>query len=510
MMTHHNPDLGTATVNDPRPHAIVIGSGFGGLAAAVRLGARGYRVTILERLDQPGGRARRFRQDGFTFDAGPTIITAPFILEELWTLCGRVMADDIALVPLDPFYTIRYDNGDVFRPSADTQRMRQEIGRLNPSDVEGYERYLQESERCFEAGFINLIDTPVDTVPRMMAVMPSLVRRRADRSVFKLASKYVADRRLRLALSFHPLFIGGNPLRTTGMMSLISYLEKEYGVHYAMGGTHALVEGLAKLIQSQGNSILTGADVDEITFEGNAATGVRLADGMTIPSDIVVSNADPGWTYTRLLRKRPAKRWTAKKIARSRHSMSLFVWYFGTNRTYGEVDHHTILMGPRYEHLLTDIFDRKILADDFSLYLYRPTKTDPGMAPPGCDSFYVLSPVPNLEADIDWETAAEPYRKKLEAYLEQTLLPGLSNHVVSSKLLTPTAFKDDLLSIKGAAFGIEPTLFQLAWFRPHNKSEELDNLFMVGAGTHPGAGLPGVISSAKILDKVVPHASQFA
>ncbi|MTI44835.1 phytoene desaturase [Roseibium hamelinense] len=496
---------------DGRSHAVVIGSGFGGLAAAVRLGARGYRVTVLERLDQPGGRARRFRQDGFTFDAGPTIITAPFVLEELWKLCGKTLADDVQLVALDPFYAVRFDDGSEFRPSADETRIRAEVSRLSPGDVAGYERYLEESARCFEAGFTGMVDRPIGSLAAMAAVLPDLIRRRADRSVFNLVGRHIKDPRLRVALSFHPLFIGGNPLRTSAMMSLISYLEKQYGVHYAMGGTHALVEGLCNLIDGQGGQVICNAEVARIDEDKGRASGVTLSDDTTIPASIVVSNADTGWTYKNLLKTQRAKRWTAAKIDRAKHSMSLFVWYFGTNRTYPNIDHHTVVMGPRFKGLLTDIFDRRVLAEDFSLYLYRPTATDPSMAPDGCDSFYVLSPVPNLEAEFTWTSdLVERYRQRIEAYLAKEMLPDLGHHVVTSKLMTPVDFKNELLSIKGAAFGMEPLLTQLAWFRPHNKSEELENLYIVGAGTHPGAGLPGVISSAKILDSVVPHARQNA
>ncbi len=510
MMTVHQPVARAGVLADNRPHAVVIGAGFGGLAAAIRLGARGYRVTVLERLEQPGGRAARFRQDGFTFDAGPTIVTAPFIFEELWALCGRRMADDVTLVPLDPFYTVRFADGDVFRASADENFMRAEIARFNPGDVEGYERYLVESEKCFRTGFVGMIDKSFATIGAMAGAMPGLALRRADRSVHALVSKYIADERLRMALSFHPLFIGGNPMRASGVLSLISYLEREYGVHYAMGGTHAIVEGLCGLIEGQGGSVVTGAEVARITLDKKRATGVELASGPVIPAHIVVSNADTGWTYKHLLRDHARTRWTDRKIDRSRYSMSLFVWYFGTDRTYGDVDHHTVLMGPRYGGLLKDIFDRKVLADDFSLYLYRPTKNDPSMAPAGCDSFYVLSPVPNLDGATDWNTMAEPYRKRIAAFLSSNILPGLEEHIVTSRVMTPLDFRDRLLSTKGAAFGMEPLLLQLAWFRPHNISEEVENLFIVGAGTHPGAGLPGVISSAKILDTVAPHASRFA
>jgi len=509
-MTAHDPLLASGQAGDTRPHAVVIGAGFGGLAAAVRLGARGYRVTIVEKLDEPGGRASQFRQDGFIFDAGPTIITAPFIFEELWTLCGRKLADDVTLVPLDPFYTVRFDDGEEFRVNADEAFMEAEVARFSPGDVKGYRRYLAESERCFQTGFLGMIDRSYPSLLSMAAALPGLVMRRAERSIHKLVSKFIKDEKLQQALSFHPLFIGGNPMRSSAVLSLISYLEREYGVHYAIGGTHALVTGIAGLIAGQGGIIRTGVEVAEITVEGRRATGVRLASGELIPASIVVSNADAGWTYTKLLANHPRKRWTDAKVARARYSMSLFVWYFGVDRRYEDVSHHTVMLGPRYEGLLQDIFDTKVLAEDFSLYLYRPTATDPTVAPEGCDTFYVLAPVPNLDGDVDWSTAAEPYRKKIQAYLDATLLPGLGDHVVSSKMMTPLDFRDRLLSVKGAAFGIEPVITQLAWFRPHNKSEELENLYMVGAGTHPGAGLPGVVSSAKILDKVVPHASAVA
>jgi phytoene desaturase len=507
MMTAHDPALAGAMASDQRPHAIVIGAGFGGLAAAVRLGARGYRVTVLEKLDQPGGRASQFKQDGFTFDAGPTIITAPFIFEELWELCGRKLSDDVSLVSLDPFYTVRFDDGREFRASANDAVMGAEIAKFSPDDVAGYRSYLLESERCFKAGFLGMIDKPYASIGSMIKVLPDLVMRRADRSVYKLVSKYIRNEQLRQALSFHPLFIGGNPMRSSGVLSLISYLEREYGVHYAKGGTHSLVQGLVKLIAGQGGMIRTGAEVEQITVHDGRATGVRLGNGETVPASVVVSNADAGWTYSRLLADHQRKRWTNRKIARAKYSMSLFVWYFGTNRRYEDVPHHTVMMGPRFAGLLHDIFDAKHLAEDFSLYLYRPSASDPSMAPDGCDSFYVLAPVPNLDGETDWESMAEPYRRRIEAHLSATVLPGLEDHVVTSKVMTPADFRDRLLSLKGAAFGIEPVITQLAWFRPHNASEEVENLFLVGAGTHPGAGLPGVVSSAKILDKVVPHAS---
>jgi phytoene desaturase len=510
MMTVHQPPPRIATGPDERPHAVVIGAGFGGLAAAVRLTARGYRVTVVDKLDAVGGRGYVHRQDGFTFDAGPTIITAPFVFEALWTALGERMEDHVTLKPMEPYYTIRFDDGRTFRCWSDEDKMRAEIAAFDPGDIDGYRDFLVESEKCYRTGFQKMIDQPFHTIGRMAAQMPGLIARRADRSVHGLVSKYVRNKNVRQALSFHPLFIGGNPLRTSGVMSLISYLEREYGVHYAMGGTGALAKGIADLAERHGATFRLGAEVDEIVVENGAARGVRLAGGEMLRADCVVSNADAGWTYTHLLRNHARKRWTERKIGRMNYSMSLVVWYFGTNRRYDDIDHHTILMGPRYGGLLTDIFDKKVLADDFSLYLHRPSASDPSVAPEGCDAFYVLSPVPNLDGDTDWTAMAEPYRQRIQDHLERTIMPGLSDAIVTSKTTTPIHFRDRLLSTKGAAFGMEPTIFQLAWFRPHNRSEEVRDLYMVGAGTHPGAGLPGVVSSAAILDKLVPHAKERA
>jgi phytoene desaturase len=492
-----------------RLHAVVIGSGFGGLAAAIRLGARGYRVTVLERLDAPGGRAYVFRQDGFTFDAGPTIITAPFLLEELWQLCGRRFADDIDLRPISPFYRIRFDDGETFEYTGDADAMRAEVARFSPGDVAGYERFMRVSEELFRVGFEELGDKPFGSFTDMLRILPDLVRMRGDRSVYGLVARHLKDERLRTVLSFHPLLIGGNPFTASAIYALICFLERRWGVHFAMGGTGAVVRGMVALLQGQGAALRCNAEVAAITVEDGAATGVRLASGETIAADIVVSNADSAYTYRRLLPPSARRRWTDRKIERSRYSMSLFVWYFGTDRQYPDVAHHTILLGPRYRELLRDIFSRHVLAEDFSLYLHRPTATDPSLAPPGGDAFYVLSPVPHLDSGTDWQAAAEPYRQRIQQHLEATLLPDLGRHIVTSRMMTPQDFQDRLLSMRGAAFGLEPVLTQSAWFRPHNRSEDVRNLFIVGAGTHPGAGLPGVLSSARILDTVVPDAHAF-
>jgi phytoene desaturase len=497
------------TAADPRPHAVVIGSGFGGLAAAVRLGARGWRVTVLERLDAPGGRAYVFRQDGFTFDAGPTIITAPYLLEELWQLCGRRMSDDIRLRAMDPFYRIRFDDGETMACMADLAATRAEVARIAPEDVAGFDRFIRDSENIYRTAFGELADKPFHDFSALLRAAPDLVRLQGYRTVWSKVGDYFKNPKLRVAFSFHPLLIGGNPMTTTAYYCLIAHLERLHGVHYAMGGMGSLVQGIAGLIEGQGNRIRCNADVTDITVRDGRATGVRLADGETIAADVVVSNADVAWTYGKLLGAQPRRRWTDRKLGRARYSMGLFVWYFGTNRRFEDVYHHTILLGPRYEGLLKDIFGRKKLAEDFSLYLHRPTATDPSLAPAGCDSFYVLSPVPHLGGDVDWATMAEPYRQAIERRLEQTLLPGLGASIATSRIMTPLDFRDRLCSWNGAGFSLEPQLFQSAWFRPHNRSEEVENLFLVGAGTHPGAGVPGVISSARILDQLVPVGAAF-
>ena len=495
------------TATREKKHAVVIGSGFGGLAAAVRLGARGYRVTVLEKLDAPGGRAYVHRQDGFTFDAGPTIVTAPFLFEELWSLCGRRLSDDVDLRPVSPFYRIRFEDGSSFDYTGDADAMRAEVAKFRPDDVAGYERFMAASEAIFRVGFEKLGHVPFDSWTNMARIIPEMLRLKSYRTVSGLVGKYIKDPRLRVALSFHPLLIGGNPFSASSIYSLIAFLERRWGVHFAMGGTGRLVNGLVGLIERQGGVVRCGAEVAAITVSDRTATGVRLADGQEIRADIVVSNADSAWTYRYLLPPETRRRWTNRRIERSRYSMSLFVWYFGTRRKYPGVAHHTILLGPRYRDLLKDIFDRKVLADDFSLYLHRPTATDPSLAPDGCDAFYVLSPVPHLQSGTDWGVTAETYRRALSRFLGETMLPDLENNIVTSRVTTPQDFQDRLLSFRGAAFGLEPVLSQSAWFRPHNRSEEVDRLYLVGAGTHPGAGLPGVLSSARILDSVVPHAS---
>jgi phytoene desaturase len=497
---------GTEGPRDERPHAVVIGSGFGGLAGAIRLGARGWRVTVLERLAAPGGRAGVFSQDGFTFDAGPTIITAPYLIEELWACAGRRLADDVTIRELDPFYFIRFDDGTTMRCGADADATREEIRRIAPEDLPGFDRFLRDSERIYRVAFEELVDRPFHRFTTLLRAAPDMIRLQGYRTVHAKVGDYFTSPKLRTAFSFHPLLIGGNPLTTTAYYCLIAHLERKHRVHYAMGGMGALVRGMAGLIEHLGGTIRCNADVVRIEVAEGRATGVVLASGERISADIVVSNADVAWTYSKLLGHHPRRRWTDRRIARARYSMSLFVWYFGTRRRYEDVYHHTMVLGPRYEALLTEIFTRKHLAEDFSLYLHRPTASDPSLAPEGCDAFYALAPVPHLGSGVDWTMQAEPYRAAIQRRLEETVLPGLGEAIVTSRTMTPLDFRDRLLSVNGAAFSLEPQLFQSAWFRPHNRSEEVANMFLVGAGTHPGAGVPGVISSAKILDQLVPDA----
>jgi phytoene desaturase len=491
-----------------RGRVIVIGAGLGGLASAMRLGAKGWQVTVLDRLDRAGGRGSSITQNGHRFDLGPTIVTVPQVFEALWAACGRDFHRDVDLRPLDPFYTIRWPDGSHFDACSDTARMEAEVTRLSPGDLPGYRRFLRDSQRRFVVGYEGMVAKPMHRIWETLKVLPEFARLRADRSIFGLAKARVRDPRLRMALSFHPLFIGGDPMNVTSIYALVSHLEKEFGVHYAMGGVQAIADAMVRVIADQGGDVRQRVEVDEILFQGNRATGVRLTDGTDLAAELVVSNADAGHTYTRLLRNRPRKVWTDAKVNSRRWSMGLYVWYFGTKGTRGMwpgLGHHTIASGPRYEGLLRDVFIKGHLADDMSLYIHRPSITDPGVAPEGDDTFYVLSPVPNLghSPAVDWQAEEPRYRAKVAAELEK-LMPGFQSHLSASLTLTPEDFRDRYLSPFGAGFSIEPRILQSAWFRPHNVSQEAEGLYLVGAGTHPGAGLPGVISSAEVLGKLVP------
>jgi phytoene desaturase len=489
--------------NASRPRVVVIGAGFGGLAAAIRLQARGFAVTLVDKRDQPGGRAYVYRDKGFAFDGGPTVVTAPFLIEELFELAGKKMSEHLTLVPVDPFYRIRFPDGRIFDYNGDADRMDAEVAKFNPGDVDGYRRFVEESRKIFAVGFEQLGDVPFSRMRDMIKIVPQMIRLRSHLSVYKLVSKYIKDENLRVVMSFHPLLVGGNPFTTTSIYTLIAFLERKWGVWFAKGGTGAIVQALVELFTSLGGVLECGVAVEEIIVDKGAARGVRLQGGRTLDAEIVVSNADAPSTYKRLIPSLARRKYTDEKIDRMQYSMSLFVSYFGTKKTYPDLAHHTILLGPRYRELLDDIFDKKMLAPDFSLYLHAPTRTDPSLAPPGCENFYVLSPVPHLQSGNDWDKEGTQYRDKLFQYLEETCIPGLRENLVTERFITPQTFQDELASEKGAAFSIQPVLTQSAYFRFHNQSEDVDGLFLVGAGTHPGAGLPGVLSSAKVVDRLI-------
>ena len=499
------------SVPDPRSEAIVIGAGLGGLSAAMRLGAKGYRVTVLDRLDCVGGRGSSITEAGHRFDLGPTIVTVPEVFRKLWAACGRDFDADVDLRPLDPFYEIRWPDGSHFTARSDTDAMGEEVRRLSPGDVKGYLRFLKDSHRRYVVGYEGMVAEPMHRLWDTIKVLPEFALLRADRSILGHAKARVRDPRLRMALSFHPLFIGGDPCHVTSMYALVSHLEKEYGVHYAVGGVQAIADAMARVVEGQGGRLRLGAEADEILVKDGAAEGVRLVSGEVLRAPLVISNADAGHTYTRLLRNLPRKRWSDSKLDSRRWSMGLYVWYFGTRGTramWPDVGHHTILSGPRYEGLLTDIFIRGRLAEDMSLYVHRPSVTDPTVAPAGDDTFYALSPVPHLgHADpVDWAKEEPIYREKVAREL-QRVIPGFERHLSASLVFTPETFRDRYLSPFGCGFSIEPRILQSAWFRPHNVSEEARGLFLVGAGTHPGAGLPGVVSSAEVMAKMVPDAA---
>ncbi len=488
---------------------IVIGSGFGGLSAAIRLQSDGHKVMILEKRDKLGGRAYVYEQDGFVFDGGPTIITAPWLIDEMFEAAGKKTSDYVKLVKIDPFYNIRFPDGTVFNYNDDKENLLNQIRKFNPADVEGYKRFSKDLAEIYRVGF-ELIDQPFTRVWDMVKVVPEMIKLRSDRSVYQFASKYFKDERLREAFSFHPLLIGGNPFTATSIYAMIHELEQKFGVWFAMGGTGALVRALGELFRDIGGKVLTEAEVAEISIDETSgkAKGARMKSGEFYEADAVVSNADVAFTYLNLVPKKFRRKYTDKKVKSLTYSMSLFVIYFGTNRRYENMAHHEIIMGKRYKGLLDEIFAHKTLAKDFSLYLHRPTATDKSLAPENCDSWYVLSPVPHLEADVDWTKAAKPYRDSIIRFLEENYMPELSKHIVSEHYIDPLHFQNDLNSYLGNAFGVEPTLIQSAWLRPHNLSEDIPNLYFVGAGTHPGAGLPGVMSSGKIVANLIGSADK--
>ncbi len=494
----------------PYPRAIVAGAGFGGIAAALRLRALGYRVHLIDRCPRLGGRAQVFEKDGFRHDAGPTVLTAPQLFTELFELFGKRIEDYVTLVQPDPWYRFWYPDGETFDYGPTEARTEAEIARLSPEDVDGYRRMGAWSKRIYDVGFTELAAAPFHSPSFMAGHIPELLRLRAYENVWQMVSRHLKDDRIRRAFSIQPLLVGGNPFDTTSIYGMINYLEREHGVWFAMGGTGALIDALHRLMIEQEIEITLGTTVERITVNGRQATGVDLDDGRHLAADIVVSNMDPMHVYGKMLPRHVQSKVVRLRQKTARLSMGLYVLYFGARRTWPDVAHHTVWFGERYRELLADIFHRKHLAEDFSLYVHRPTATDRSFAPEGCDSFYVLCPVPNLSGGQDWSIEGPRLRDRIVAALDATMLPGLAETITAEFAMTPEDFRDDYLSVDGAGFSLSPFFTQSAFFRFHNRGEGVKNLYFVGAGTHPGAGLPGVISSAKVLDQLVPSAKEVA
>lgn len=477
--------------------AAVIGAGFGGLALAIRLQAAGIETTIVEARDKVGGRAYVWRRDGFTFDAGPTVITDPACLSSLWALSGHDMADDVELVPVSPFYRLSWTDGDSFDYTNDDTRLTEQIAQLDPRDVEGYRRFLAYSAGVYVEGYEKLGAVPFLDFRSMLRAAPALARYQAWRSVYSIVSSFVRSEKLRQALSFHTLLVGGNPMTTSSIYALIHKLERDGGVWFAKGGTNALVAAMARQFERLGGTIRLGDPVTAIDTAGNRVTDVTTASGWRERFDAVASNGDVvrSYEWIRGHRRGPT---AARRLRRKRFSPSLFVVHFGVRGRFPDIPHHNILFGPRYKALLDDIYSGDALARDPALYLHHPSVTDPAMAPEGCSTFYALAPVPHLgQIDVDWTTQGPLYAERILDIVAARLIPDLKDRIVTSFHYAPSDFATDLGAHLGSAFSLEPLLTQSAWFRVHNRDDVLSNFYFVGAGTHPGAGIPGVVGSAK-------------
>ena len=483
---------------------IVIGSGFGGLASALRLRAKDYDVTLLEKHSDLGGRARVFKKDGFVYDGGPTVITAPYLFEELFSLFNKRISDYVKIVPLNLWYRFVFNNGDTFDYSGDELSMEKQIKKFSNTDLKGYNDLVRFTEKIFDKGFTDLSDKPFNKFSFMLQQIPALLNLKSYKSVYSLVSNYVLNEKLRRVFSMHPLLVGGNPFTTTSIYALILFLEKKWGIHYSMGGTGSVVNALEKLMNEEGVKIKKCSEVTEIITNDKNVKGVKINNSKIINCDYIVCNSDPPNVYKNLIKSQNSYNFLfRKKMKRMDYSMGLFVYYFGSKRKYQEVAHHTIYFGKSYEEHLNKIFEKKILSDDISYYLHRPSATDPNMAPDGQDAFYVLVPVPNNLSNINWSSEGEKFKNLVLDKMDRSVLPGIKKNVVSDFYLTPDYFEKDLATLHGSGFSIQPKFSQSAYFRFHNQSEIFENLYFVGAGTHPGAGMPGVISSAKVLDKIL-------
>ena len=483
--------------------SIVIGSGFGGIATALRLKAKNHNVILIEKHSDLGGRARVFKRNGFTFDGGPTVITAPYLIKELFELFKKNPKDYIKLTPLKTWYRFIFEDGEKFDYSGDEELMKNQIKLINEKDVKGYEELVKFTKKIFDKGFTELADAPFDKPLSMMKQLPALLMLKSYKSVYSLVSSYIENEKLRRMLSMHPLLVGGNPFTTTSIYGLILYLEKKWGIHYSMGGTGNIIKGLEKLMIEENIELIKGHEVTSIITKDNRIEGIKLDNQKEIKANNVVCNADPPAVYEKLLTKNKSNSLFEWKKKRMQYSMGLFVYYFGTKKTYDNVEHHTIKFGKKYEEHLDDIFNKKKLNEDISYYLHRPSATDKSMAPAGHDCFYVLVPVPNNQSKIDWNIMGNKMKNLVIDKMEETLLPNLRENIVEDFYLTPDYFEKELNTKYGSGFSIQPKFTQSAYFRFHNKSEICEGLYFVGAGTHPGAGVPGVLSSAKVLDKIL-------
>jgi len=482
---------------------IVVGSGFGGIAAALRMRAKGYEVTLLEKQADLGGRARVFTKDGFTYDAGPTVVTAPYLFNELFSLFKKNIEDYVKIVPLDLWYRFVFNDGSVFNYSGNENEMESQISKIS-NDLNGYKKLITFTEKIFNKGFVELSDKPFNNFLFMIKQIPALLKLKSYQSVYQLVSSYISNEKLRRIFSMHPLLVGGSPFSTTAIYALILFLEKKWGIHYAMGGTGKIVEALEKLMKEEDITILKNAEVVEFLTKNKKITGIQLKNGSIINCDYLICNSDPPNVYKNLIKSNNQYNFLFnQKIKRMNYSMGLFVYYFGSKKKYNNIAHHTICFGDSYQDHLKKIFDDKILTDDISYYLHRPTATDPSMAPENHDAFYVLVPVPNNLSGINWKEKGDSFKELVIAKMEKTTLPNLRENIVSDFYLTPDYFEQELSTLHGSGFSIQPKFTQSAYFRFHNQSEIFSNMFFVGAGTHPGAGMPGVLSSAKVLDKLL-------
>ena len=482
---------------------IIIGSGFGGIAAALRMKAKGYSVTLIEKHPDLGGRARVFKKEGFTFDAGPTVITAPKLLEELFTLFNKNISDYVKIIPLKLWYRFIFDDKSSFDYSGDEELMKKEIEKYSIDDFVGYQKLVKLTEKIFDKGFTELSSKPFNNISFMLKQVPALLKLKSYKSVYELISTYISDNKLRKIFSMHPLLVGGNPFTTTSIYTLILFLEKKWGIHYSLGGTGNLVKAFERLMKEEKIEIIKNSSVTELTNLNNQIVSVTVNNKDVLKADYIICNSDPPNVYKNLIKPNNYGFLFNKKIERMNYSMGLFVYYFGSKKQYNDVAHHTICFGKSYKDHLNKIFEKKELSEDISYYLHRPTATDPSMAPPGQDCFYVLVPVPNNLSNINWHKEGEKFKQLIINKMSEQILPNLKENITADFYVTPDYFENDLSTLHGSGFSIQPKFTQSAYFRFHNKSEIFNNLYFVGAGTHPGAGIPGVISSAKVLDELL-------